>query len=131
MNKQRSLIFLLVGDVTAVLVVSIVGFASHQLSVFNPRLLATFFPMLTGWLAAAPWLGLYDPSVRCRVSSWWRVLLAVALAAPLAAWLRALWLGGAPIQPVFVAVLGGVSAVGMLLWRLLWAFVCVRNLKNG
>jgi len=36
-------------------------------------------------------------------------------------------LQGAPILPVFVVVLGGVSALGLLAWRTIFCFLRVRK----
>jgi len=57
----------------------------------------------------------------------WRPFWAMVLAAPLASWLRAVWLN-APILWLFVLVLGGFSALGILAWRALYSLFIVRRL---
>jgi hypothetical protein len=51
----------------------------------------------------------------------------MVLAGPLAAWMRGVLLGNAPILPVFVVVLGGVSALALLAWRALYCFTFARR----
>jgi hypothetical protein len=46
----------------------------------------------------------------------WRILLAMLFAAPLAVILRAALLHGAA-QPLFALILGGMNALGLLVWR--------------
>ena len=43
----------------AILVVAMIGFATHRESVLTPRLLTTFLPLCAAWALQAPWLGLY------------------------------------------------------------------------
>jgi ABC-type xylose transport system permease subunit len=71
-------------------------------------------------------MGLFEQN---RTADWrqlWRVVWAMIIATPLAAFLRGVWLNSA-IIPVFVLVLAGVSALGMLAWRGLWALVNYRK----
>lgn len=118
---------LLAGDILALALVTLVGFASHgTLTTAGTRLFTTFVPLVAAWLLVAPALGLFE---RGRAGDWrqlWRVLWAMLLAAPLAAFLRGVWLNTA-IIPVFVLVLGGVSALGVLAWRSLWTLVFYRK----
>jgi hypothetical protein len=44
----------------------------------------------------------------------------------MAAWLRGVLLNE-PIQPVFVAVLGGISALALLIWRSLYWLATVKK----
>jgi ABC-type xylose transport system permease subunit len=55
----------------------------------------------------------------------WRPVLAMLLAAPLAGLLRAMMLNSVVI-PLFVLILGGSAALGMLVWRGLW-WLLTRN----
>jgi ABC-type xylose transport system permease subunit len=55
----------------------------------------------------------------------------MVLAAPMAGWMRGMILN-APILPLFVIILGGVSALGMLVWRGLFAIIMGRlKSKDG
>ncbi|OGO67353.1 MAG: hypothetical protein A2Z37_17220 [Chloroflexi bacterium RBG_19FT_COMBO_62_14] len=80
------------------------------------RLLSTLIPFVTAWLLISPWIVGWPPPIDRSPSRLWRPALGAMYAAPLGAWLRGLWLA-APIQPVFVAVMGGVTAGLMILWR--------------
>ncbi len=119
MNKKTTLIL---GDLIAIAVVTALGFASHgELGSASPlRLAATFLPVTVSWFLIAPWLGLFDARVTGNPRQLWRPAWGMILAAPLAAFLRSLMLSGAPVLPVFVAVLGATAALGMALWRALW-----------
>jgi hypothetical protein len=109
---------LLAGDALAFVVITLLGFSSHDELVASAasRMLATFLPFLGAWLLVAPWLDLYGPTARKRSMLLWRTPLAAILAAPLGAWLRGLALS-APILPAFVLVMAGVSALAMTVWR--------------
>lgn len=109
---------LILGDVAALIVVTLLGFYRH--SELEPqsaaRMLATFVPFTLAWLLVAPWLGLYDLSRTDDVRRAWLPALAAVIAAPLGAVLRGVWLG-APVLPVFVGVMAGVMAVSLTAWR--------------
>jgi hypothetical protein len=114
MNKY----LLILGDILAILVVTIVGFATHgetDIS-FLPRMAAMFSPLVIAWFILSPFLGLFEPEITSDAKQLWKPVLAMIFAAPLAAVLRGLLLK-APIIPVFAVVLAASSAFGMLLWR--------------
>ena len=114
---RRGILVLVVGDLLMIGAVTLFGFATHgSLETAGLRLLTTFLPLLAAWAAAAPALGAYDLNFAIQPRQLWRPFWAAILAAPLAGWLRGAWLN-APILPVFVLVLAGVSALGILAWR--------------
>lgn len=127
MNTRASMVqlgILLIGDVLTLALVTVFGFAHHgTVAVAGAeRFLATFIPLVVAWLLVAPFLGAFDLS---RVVEWrqlWRPFWGMVLAAPMAAFLRGVWLNSA-ILPVFVFVLGGVSALALLVWRGLYDLV--------
>ena len=130
--KKPRLLWLLVGDVAALGLVTIFGFASHgTLGSAGARILTTLIPVLVSWFLVAPFLGAYRLE---RVADWrqlWRPFWAMVLAAPLAAWMRAVWLESV-IIPIFVVVLGGFSAIAILVWRLIyWAILRRLDQSNG
>jgi hypothetical protein len=84
-------------------------------------MLTTFIPLLVGWFLIAPWLGLFDSQITSTPKQLWRPLLAMLLAAPMAAIQRAAMLNAVAL-PLFTIVLGGSAALGMLVWRGLYAF---------
>jgi len=127
--QRRQRIVLLVGDLLAYAIITLIGFASHDEFTGSaiPRMLATYVPFLASWLLVAPWLGLYSLAAGQGSSVLWRAPLAAFLAGPLGAWLRGLALG-APILPVFVIVMVGVSGVVLTIWRTCaWAFFLRRS----
>ncbi len=118
--RSPRLFWLLTGDVLSLGLVTMFGFASHgTLGTAGGRILSTFIPLLAAWFLTAPLLGAYRLEWVAELRQLWRPLWAMILAAPFAAWLRAIWLGGV-VVPVFVVVLGGVSAIAILLWRLIY-----------
>ena len=117
MNKS----ILILGDLLAIALVTLIGFATHgeaELS-FLPRMAALFFPLSISWFLLAPSLRLFQRETISTPKQLWRPALAMIFAAPLAAVLRGFILS-APIIPIFAAVLAGTSALGMVIWRLIW-----------
>jgi hypothetical protein len=119
---------LVIGDVLAVLVVTMIGFATHYGDIRGWRWLSSFLPILASWFAVAPWLGVYHPENSRRADQVWRAGLAALISAPLAATLRGLWLNSA-IAPIFVVVLGATNALGFVVWRFLWTLLVQRLAK--
>jgi hypothetical protein len=119
-------VILVFGDALTLALTTIFGFAFHdELGTFSTRMLATFIPLLVGWLLIAPHLGAYDLRRMSELGQLWRPFWAMVLAAPLAAWLRGVWLNSV-ILPIFVVVLGGISALALLLWRLIYFAIGAR-----
>jgi hypothetical protein len=123
---MKSLVLIL-GDVIAIALVTVIGFASHgEFSAqFLPRMAASFVPLCIGWFLLAPQLGLFQHSVTRTVLQLWRPAFVMLFAGPLAALLRGIVLG-APVIPSFAIVLSLTAAVGLTLWRLLWVLVVPR-----
>lgn len=114
---------LLVGDGVTLLIVTLAGFAKHgTLGTAGSRILTTFIPLLIAWLLYAPLLGAFDPQRAADLRQLWRPLWAMILASPMAAWMRGYWLD-APILPIFVVILGGISALSLLAWRFAYCLV--------
>ncbi len=119
-RKQQTV--LLTGDILTLALVTIFGFFSHQmLTTAVMRILATFVPLALSWGMVAPFLGVYDPAHLADARQLWRPFWAMILAAPMAGLLRGIWLGQV-ILPIFVVILGGISALTMSTWRAVyWA----------
>jgi len=116
-------VVLYAGDGVVLGLVTLVGFATHgELTSAGFRLLTTFIPLVIAWALIGPWLGVFNSRNILAVHEIWRPVLAMFLAAPMAAWLRGVWLD-APIDPVFVSVIGAVSAAGLLIWRGIYLIV--------
>jgi len=124
------MLWLLLGDILAILALSLIGFLTHYGEIRGWRWLSTFLPVLAAWFAVAPWLGVYDPDKNRRPTDAWRAALAAFLSAPLAAWLRGAWLNSA-ITPIFILVLGLTDALGFLVWRVIWALLAGRGRRHG
>ena len=128
MNRQHFMLpwGLLAGDSLVLLAVTLAGFGNHSSSLAGGRWLTTFLPLVIAWGLVAPWLGNYQPRFWQQPLFAWRALLAMVLAAPLAGFLRAVLLGGTVI-PIFVVALGGVAALSMTAWRVIWALLTGRE----
>lgn len=109
------------GDLLAIALVTFIGFATHgEAGVsFVPRMAALYFPLSISWFLLTPALRLFDRKVTLDPKQLWRPALAMIFAAPMAAVLRGFLLN-APVIPIFAAVLAGTSALGMVIWRLIW-----------
>jgi hypothetical protein len=122
MSIQFSLVL---GDVIVLALITVIGFASHGetgLS-FLPRMFTTFIPLVVSWFLIAPWLGLFDVQIISEPKQLWRPPLAMLLAAPMTAILRAAMLNTVAL-PLFTLILGSSAALGLLVWRglhSLWA----------
>jgi len=118
---NRRMLILVLGDLLDLALVTVFGFASHgEISSSGARMLTTFLPLIISWFLVAPFLGAYDIRRSGEFRQLWRPFYAMVLAAPFAAFLRGVMLGNAPVLPVFVVVLGGVSALAILAWRVIY-----------
>ncbi len=110
------------GDILVLALVTIGGFATHgSLGSAGLRMLTTFVPLALSWLLVAPHLKVFDEANIRDLRQIWRPFWAMVLGAPLAAFFRGVLLGE-PVQTVFVLVIGGTSALGLLGWRLLYGY---------
>jgi hypothetical protein len=118
---------LVVGDVLTLGLVTLYGFASHgEATSAGTRMLTTFLPLVAAWFLVAPFLGVFEADKASRFSQLWRPFWAMILAGPLAAWMRGTLLRSM-IVPIFVVVLGGVSALALLAWRSIYWIVFARK----
>ncbi|HEX5807141.1 MAG TPA: DUF3054 family protein [Anaerolineales bacterium] len=125
---RKSTLILVLGDILAIAILTVVGFATHgetELS-FLPRMAALFFPLCVSWFLLAPALRLFQPETTANLNQLWRAALAALFAAPLATVLRGFLLN-APIIPIFAAVLAGVAALGMVIWRVVYLLLSRRS----
>ncbi len=109
------------GDAASIAVLTLIGFATHgeaELS-FLPRMGALFVPLVISWFLLAPWFGIFQQEIVSIPKQLWRPAFAMLFAVPLGAILRGFLLN-APVLPIFVAVLVGTSALGMVVWRALY-----------
>jgi hypothetical protein len=130
LRLSKPQIIYLIGDTLILALVTVIGAAQHNtLGSGMGHLLATFVPMLIAWLLTAPFLGAFDPQKMGNTSQLWRPFWAMILAAPLGTLLRGLWLGR-PIDPIFVIVIGGISALSLLGWRAVARLYTTRWLRS-
>lgn len=129
-THRKSLRWLFFGDFLAIFVVTMIGFFTHYGAIKDWRWLTTFIPVIIGWAAVAPWLGVYRADVTGSWRQVWRSVLAAFLSAPLAAWLRGALLNSA-ILPVFVLVMALTDGLGFLFWRLGWTWIENKVFRHG
>lgn len=130
-RSSREQLTLLLGDVLTLGVVTLLGFARHDIMDAAPgRFWLTFIPWVGAWVLASTLTGALDPLRAREARGLWRPLWALVLATPLAATLRAAWLD-APVQWIFVVALAGVGALGLGLWRALYLLWRRRSGANG
>ncbi len=124
LNMKIKKNLLIIGDVIAFAILTVIGFATHGEvgTSFILRMGTTFFPLLLGWSLSATWLGLFDENITSEPKMLWRIFPAMLLAAPLAVILRAVLLHSAA-QPLFVLILGSMNALGILVWRGCYLFI--------
>lgn len=127
---MKSKKLLVLGDILAIADLTIIGFVTHgeTEASYLPRMGTTFFPVLIAWFLITPWFGLFDEQVITNPKNLWRVALAVLLAAPFAAVLRSALLNTS-VPPLFVLILGGSHALGMMAWRWIYIFISRRAKK--
>ena len=118
---MKNLTILIVGDLIAFGLITLLGFSSHRELGFSylSRMAASFFPISMVWFLLAPWFGLFRKEIISNVRQLWRLVLVILIAGPLAAFMRGLILGS-PVIPIFVIVLTLTSALGLIAWRTLY-----------
>ena len=122
--------YLIIGDILTLTIVTVFGFASHGTAgTAGSRMLTTFIPLLAAWILIAPHLKVYDRDIALDGRLLPRQVPALVVAGPMAAWLRGVLLNS-PILPVFVVILGGVSALAILTWRGLYWLVMTRMKRS-
>ncbi|MDH5508013.1 MAG: DUF3054 family protein [Anaerolineae bacterium] len=122
MKLTKSQTILIAGDVLVLIVITLVGFQFHKtLGSAGTRILTTLLPWLAGWLLLFPHLRAFDTARARDARQLWRPFWAMVLAAPMAAFLRGAWLGTS-IFPQFIVIMGGYSALAILVWRILYWF---------
>jgi hypothetical protein len=129
-NQKPPPLLLILGDLLAVLLITLLGFDHHGESTAWLRMFTTILPLCLGWGLAAGLLGLYQEPVARDAHQIWRPAVAALLGAPLACWLRGAWLG-APIPPIFILVMVSAVAIVMTVWRGGWMLVKRRQVGYG
>lgn len=126
-SLSRQQFILVAGDIVTLGLVTVFGFASHgEAETAGFRMLTTFLPLVAAWLLVAPHLKVFEMHRAGEVRELWRPFWAMVLAGPMAAFLRGVMLN-APILPIFVVVIGGISAIALLAWRGLFLMAAFRK----
>jgi len=117
--NRRNLI-LWAGDLAVVVILTWIGFATHdRLDAGSARIAATLVPLLMAWVFVALPAGILSETAASQPLGLLRAAWAMVLAGVLAAILRGLVLNRA-VAPVFAIVLSGSSMLGILVWRFLY-----------
>ena len=126
--KQSALPSLVLGDIFVILLLTIIGFATHQETglEFLPRLFVNFLPLSLAWCLIAWALRLFETDIASNLTQLWRPLLGALFAGPMAAILRGIFLNS-NVPPIFALVLSATTALGILLWRFTWIQLDKRN----
>lgn len=119
-----STLILILGDLLAIAVITVIGFVTHGETdaSYLPRMAATFVPMAVSWFILTPALGLFEAERVRSTRQLWRPACGAFFAAQLAVILRGLWLNAA-VLPLFGLILGAMSALGMIVWRGIWIWL--------
>ncbi len=127
-KKKDYSTILIIGDFLALLVVTLIGIASHNSHFDGLRLLATWIPLCLAWSIAAPILGLWNAKQMPLQKSWWCFIWATILSVPLAIVVRGFILN-TPTIGVFVLVMVTSSTLGLLIWRVIWQLFLRKKLN--
>lgn len=128
MTKNGRKILLIAGDIVTAGIVTVYGFATHdRLDSGGAHMLTTLLPVLAAWVLVGFPLKVFDLPTALSWRDLWRPVWVMVLGGPFAAFLRSLWLNR-PVPPIFVIVLGGISGLALLGWRVIfWAFWAWRD----
>ncbi|HKI54280.1 MAG TPA: DUF3054 domain-containing protein [Anaerolineales bacterium] len=115
---------LYIGDVLAILIVTVIGFVTHNEAdlAFLARMLAAFVPLIIAWFLLAPLSRLFQKEITSNPKQLWRPPFVMLFSGSLAVVLRGLILN-APIIPIFAVVFSATSAFGILVWRGVYFFL--------
>jgi hypothetical protein len=131
MNNRKfpSLPVIIAGDLIVLLIVTVIGQAMHDtLTSGLTHFLTNFLPFAAGWFCTAPFLGAYNRELTAEPSQLWRPFWSAILAAPMGGLIRGLLLGAAVI-PIFIIVMGGIIALSLLAWRVIFLLLS-RNMER-
>ena len=115
-----------VGDAVVLILMTVVGFVTHLTLDAIGRMVITTLGVLVAWAAVAPFLGVYEERTFHEPGAVWRVAWAWLLAAPLAAFLRAMALDR-DIAWVFVLVLIATNGIALTAWRIFYGWRSARR----
>jgi hypothetical protein len=120
---DRSLLrWAILGDAIVLIIITILGFATHGTLDETWRMLITTLGTLLAWAIVAPWFGAFSTASLTRPSSIWRVAYAWAVAAPVAGFLRG-WFLGIGVSSTFILTAIAINGLSLVIWRLAYAAI--------
>ncbi len=119
--SDKRVLWLALGDALTLLIVTLIGFASHnQLSFsFLGRMALSWVPFTLAWWLLAGRMGLLNPRQKLSLRQTLDLTVATFYAATVGMLLRALALRGV-LLPVFALVMAAVAWPALWLWRWIW-----------
>ena len=115
---DRSLLrWAIVGDIAVLVIITVLGFATHHTLDAYWRMSVTVLVTLIAWAVVAPWYDAYSTTTLTRPLSVWKILLATVVATPLAAFLRG-WFLGIEVSSTFILTGIAFNGLAMILWRI-------------
>jgi len=118
---------LISGDIIAIFLTVAIGFRNHEtLNIFFQRFAFTFIPWTFSWLLIAPKFQLFDDPAQKLTAQIKKIIFAMVIASPLAAILRAAWLGSTAL-PFFALIMGASSALRLIIWRIIYSKLLSRS----
>jgi hypothetical protein len=131
LQNESSARILLLGDLAAIGIAVWIGLQFHQLGeTIWQRFPFTFVPWSLAWYFVAAKFDLLHWK-KVTLAQVGQILMAMIIASPLAAMLRAAWLGTAAL-PLFALIMGAVTAFAIIVWRLIYSgFPSARPTANG
>ncbi|MEN8113267.1 MAG: DUF3054 domain-containing protein [Actinomycetota bacterium] len=124
--ESRHLRIAIIGDIVALIVLTIVGFASHDTLGETTRLIVTTLGALAGWALIAPWFGAFSTDVLTKPAHVWRIALAWIVTAPFALFLRG-WILGIEVSTTFILTTIAINGLALILWRAVLAIYVGRS----
>jgi len=120
---DRSLLrWAILGDAIVLIVITVLGFATHGTLGETWRMLITTIGTLIAWAIVAPWFDAFSTGTLTRPSSIWRVAYAWAVAAPFAGFLRG-WFLGIGVSSTFILTAIAINGLALVVWRLAYAAI--------
>jgi hypothetical protein len=111
---------LLLGDLMAIGIAVWIGLQFHQLGAnVWQRFAFTFLPWSLAWYIVAAKFKLFQWN-KMTVDQIGQMMLAMIIASPLSAVLRATWLGTTAL-PLFTLIMGAVTALAIIFWRVIYS----------
>ncbi len=119
---------LITGDVVALAVVTLIGFATHgELSPgFLGRMAASFIPLCLGWFLLASSLDLFNDATARARAELWRPAFVMLFAGPFGTLVRSMLLGD-EVVPSFAVVFTLTAALALTIWRVLYLVLQARR----